>query len=99
MRLTRESVEKTANRIAKKMAVISKDHCNLRRIFTDYRRQTVIIYQKQTDQKYTQTMIYKLNKEESLKEISRMISGDQRSEASMEHAKEMKTLADQTKLY
>ena len=34
-------------------------------------------------------MIYKLNKEESLKEISRMISGDQRSEASMEHAKEM----------
>ena len=38
-------------------------------------------------------------KEESLKEISRMISGDQRSEASMEHAKEIKTLADQTKLY
>ena len=54
---------------------------------------------KQTDQKNTQTMIRKLNESESLKEISRMISGDQWSETSMEHAKEMKSLADETKLY
>ena len=47
---------------------------------------------KQTDQKNTQTMIRKLNESESLKEISRMISGDQWSETSMEHAKEMKSL-------
>ena len=31
----------------------------------------------------------------TLKEISRMISGDQWSETSMEHAKEMKSLADE----
>ena len=41
-------------------------------------------------------MIRKLNESESLKEISRMISGDQWSETSMEHAKEMKSLADET---
>ena len=92
----------TANRVAKKMAVISKDHqviaiTHLPQIAA--MADSHYFIRKQTDQKNTQTMIYKLNKEESLKEISRMISGDQRSEASMEHAKEMKTLADQTKLY
>ena len=92
----------TANRVAKKMAVISKDHqviaiTHLPQIAA--MADSHYFIRKQTDQKNTQTMIYKLNKEESLKEISRMISGDQRSEASMEHAKEMKTLVDQTKLY
>ena len=74
----------TANRVAKKMAVMADSHYFIR---------------KQTDQKNTQTMIRKLNESESLKEISRMISGDQWSETSMEHAKEMKSLADETKLY
>lgn len=92
----------TANRVAKKMAVISKDHqviaiTHLPQIAA--MADSHYFIRKQTDQKNTQTMIYKLKKEESLKEISRMISGDQRSETSMEHAKEMKTLADQTKLY
>lgn len=92
----------TANRVAKKMAVISKEH---QVIAITHLPQIVAMadshyfIRKQTDQKNTQTMIYKLKKDESLKEISRMISGDQRSETSMEHAKEMKTLADQTKLY
>ena len=92
----------TANRVAKKMAVISKEHqviaiTHLPQIAA--MADSHYFIRKQTDQKNTQTMIYKLKKDESLKEISRMISGDQRSETSMEHAKEMKTLADQTKLY
>lgn len=92
----------TANRVAKKMAVISKDHqviaiTHLPQIAA--MADSHYFIRKQTDQKNTQTMITRLNKEDSLKEISRMISGDQRSEASMQHAKEMKTLADQTKLY
>ena len=92
----------TANRVAKKMAVISKDHqviaiTHLPQIAA--MADSHYFIRKQTDQKNTQTMIYKLDKEQSLKEISRMISGDQRSETSMEHAKEMKSLADQTKLY
>lgn len=92
----------TANRVAKKMAVISKDHqviaiTHLPQIAA--MADSHYFIRKQTDQKNTQTMITRLNKEDSLKEISRMISGDQQSEASMQHAKEMKTLADQTKLY
>lgn len=92
----------TANRVAKKMAVISKDHqviaiTHLPQIAA--MADSHYFIRKQTDQKNTQTMIRKLNESESLKEISRMISGDQWSETSMEHAKEMKSLADQTKLY
>lgn len=92
----------TANRVAKKMAVISKDHqviaiTHLPQIAA--MADSHYFIRKQTDQKNTQTMIRKLDNEESLKEISRMISGDQWSETSMEHAKEMKSLADQTKLY
>ena len=92
----------TANRVAKKMAVISKDHqviaiTHLPQIAA--MADSHYFIRKQTDQKNTQTMIRKLNESESLKEISRMISGDQWSEKSMEHAKEMKSLADQTKLY
>ena len=92
----------TANRVAKKMAVISKDHqviaiTHLPQIAA--MADSHYFIRKQTDQKNTQTMIRKLNESESLKEISRMISGDQWSETSMEHAKEMKSLADETKLY
>lgn len=92
----------TANRVAKKMALISKDHqviaiTHLPQIAA--MADSHYFIRKQTDQNNTQTMITRLDKEDSLKEISRMISGDQRSEASMQHAKEMKTLADQTKLY
>ena len=92
----------TANRVAKKMAVISKDHqviaiTHLPQIAA--MADSHYFIRKQTDQKNTQTMIRKLNESESLKEISRMISGDQWSEMSMEHAKEMKSLADETKLY
>ena len=80
----------TANRVAKKMAVISKDHqviaiTHLPQIAA--MADSHYFIRKQTDQKNTQTMIRKLNESESLKEISRMISGDQWSETSMEHAK------------
>ena len=75
------------------MAVISKDHqviaiTHLPQIAA--MADSHYFIRKQTDQKNTQTMIRKLNESESLKEISRMISGDQWSETSMEHAKEMK---------
>ena len=70
----------TANRVAKKMAVISKDHqviaiTHLPQIAA--MADSHYFIRKQTDQKNTQTMIRKLNESESLKEISRMISGDQ----------------------
>mgnify|MGYP000787308832 CR=1 FL=1 len=93
---------RTAQKVSEKMAVIGQHHqvlCITHLPQIAAMADSHYFIRKQTDQKNTQTMIYKLNKEESLKEISRMISGDQRSEASMEHAKEMKTLADQTKLY
>ena len=93
---------RAAQKVAEKMAVISRSHqvisiTHLPQIAA--MADSHYFIRKQTDQKNTQTMIRKLNESESLKEISRMISGDQWSETSMEHAKEMKSLADETKLY
>ncbi len=92
----------TANRVAQKMAFISKDHqviaiTHLPQIASMADSHYYI--QKQTDQKKTSTMIKELNESESLEEISRMISGDQKTETSIENAKEMKSLANDAKLY
>ncbi len=92
----------TANRVAKKMAFISKDHqviaiTHLPQIAA--MADSHYFIEKQTDQKKTSTTIRQLNAKESLEEISRMISGDQRTETSMKNAKEMKSLANDVKLY
>lgn len=55
--------------------------------------------EKKTDQKKTTTEIRRLSEKESLEEISRMISGNERTETSMKNAEEMKSLANDAKLY
>ncbi len=84
------------------MAFISKDHqviaiTHLPQIAA--MADSHYFIEKQTDQKKTSTTIRQLNAKESLEEISRMISGDQRTETSMKNAKEMKSLANDVKLY
>ena len=92
----------TANRVAKKMAVISKKHqviaiTHLPQIAAMADSHYYI--EKKTDQKETTTKIRKLTEQQSLEEISRMISGDERTELSIKNAKEMKSLANDAKLY
>ena len=92
----------TANRVAKKMAVISKKHqviaiTHLPQIAAMADSHYYI--EKKTDQKETTTKIRKLTEQQSLEEISRMISGDERTELSIKNAKEMNSLANDAKLY
>lgn len=92
----------TANRVAKKMAFISQNHqviaiTHLPQIAA--MADSHYFIEKKTDQKKTLTTIRQLSDNESLEEISRMISGDQKTETSVENAKEMKSLANDAKLY
>lgn len=52
---------------------------------------------KSTDGERTKTAVQPLNEEERIKEIARMISGVQITEATLDHAKEMLEIAKQTK--
>ena len=92
----------TANRVAKKMAVISRKHqviaiTHLPQIAAMADSHYYI--EKKTDQNKTATEIQQLSEKESLEEISRMISGNERTETSMKNAEEMKSLANDAKLY
>ena len=92
----------TANRVAKKMAVISRKHqviaiTHLPQIAAMADSHYYI--EKKTDQNKTATEIRQLSEKESLEEISRMISGNERTETSMKNAEEMKSLANDAKLY
>lgn len=92
----------TANRVAKKMAWISRKHqviaiTHLPQIAAMADAHYSI--EKQTKDQKTTTQIRELKEQESLEEISRMISGNERTETSIENAKEMKSLANDAKLY
>lgn len=92
----------TANRVAKKMEVISRQHqviaiTHLPQIAATADSHYCI--EKQTDQKKTTTIIRELDSQESLEEIARMINGNERTEIALKNAKEMKTLANGAKLY
>lgn len=92
----------TANRVAKKMELISRNH---QVIAITHLPQIAAIadshyyIEKQTDQKKTTTIIRELDSKESLEEIARMISGNERTEIALKNAKEMKSLANDAKLY
>lgn len=92
----------TANKVARKMAVIAKDHqvlaiTHLPQIAAMADSHYYI--EKQADKKTTTTTIQRLSEEDSLKELSRMINGDDITEAVLKNSKEMKSLANDAKLY
>lgn len=92
----------TANKVARKMAVIAKDHqvlaiTHLPQIAAMADSHYYI--EKRADKKKTTTTIHRLSEEDSLKELSRMINGDDITEAVLKNSKEMKSLANDAKLY
>lgn len=92
----------TANKVARKMAVIAKDHqvlaiTHLPQIAAMADSHYYI--EKRADKKKTTTTIQRLSEEDSLKELSRMINGDDITEAVLKNSKEMKSLANDAKLY
>lgn len=92
----------TANKVARKMAVIAKDHqvlaiTHLPQIAAMADSHYYI--EKYADKKKTTTTIQKLTEADSLRELSRMINGDDITEAVLKNSKEMKSLANDAKLY
>ncbi|MBS7008017.1 DNA repair protein RecN [Anaerostipes sp.] len=92
----------TANKVARKMAVIAKDHqvlaiTHLPQIAAMADSHYYI--EKHADKKKTTTTIQRLSQEDSLRELGRMINGDDLTEAVLKNSKEMKCLANDAKLY
>lgn len=92
----------TANKVARKMAVIAKDHqvlaiTHLPQIAAMADSHYYI--EKYADKTKTTTTIQRLTEEASLRELGRMINGDDLTEAVLKNSKEMKCLANDAKLY
>ena len=90
----------TANRVAKKMAVISKDHqviaiTHLPQIAA--MADTHFEIEKHVEGTETITQIHPLEGEESVRELARLLGGAQITPAVLGNAREMKELAQQQK--
>ena len=91
---------RTAQKVAEKLAVISKQH---QVICITHLPQIAAMadchfeIRKSTDGSSTRTQITRLDEENTVKELARMLGGAQITEAVLENAGEMKRLAGQTK--
>ena len=91
---------RTAQKVAEKLAVISKQH---QVICITHLPQIAAMadchfeIRKSTDGSSTRTQIARLDEENTVKELARMLGGAQITEAVLENAGEMKRLAGQTK--
>ncbi|MBQ7707246.1 MAG: DNA repair protein RecN [Lachnospiraceae bacterium] len=92
----------TAQKVAEKMSVISRNHqviciTHLPQIaaMADYH----YVINKEVENNKTVTKIRKLNKSEEIDELARIIGGFDITDAILTSAKQMKGLADRTKLY
>ena len=88
----------TANRVAKKMAVISKDHqviaiTHLPQIAA--MADTHFLIEKMVDENHSETVIRPLDKSQSEQELARILGGVEITESVLENAREMKALANQ----
>lgn len=91
---------RTAQKVSEKMALISKNHqliciTHLPQIAAMADKHFVI--EKQVKENKTHTSVRKLNSEEEIKELARMLGGVSITETTMENAREMKELANSTK--
>ncbi len=91
---------RTAQKVAEKLAVISRSH---QVICITHLPQIAAMadchfeIKKSTDGSSTKTRIMRLNDEDTIKELARLLGGVQITDAVLENAKEMKNLAGQTK--
>ena len=93
---------RTAQKVSEKMVVIAKKHqllciTHLPQIASMADEHFVI--EKVTDGQKTTTRIVPLSKEDSVKELARMLSGAETTETVLSNAAEMKELAAKTKKY
>jgi DNA repair protein RecN (Recombination protein N) len=91
---------KTAWKVSEKLAVLRKRH---QVICITHLPQIAAMadahygIEKSVFEDKTHTQVRKLNQEESIKEIGRLLGTDQLTDAVLQNAREMKDLAEQTK--
>lgn len=93
---------RTAQAVAEKMSVIGRHHqviCITHLPQIAAQADTHYLIEKNVENNKTITNIRQLNKEEEISEIARLLGGAAITEATITSAKEMKGLADRTKIY
>ncbi len=93
---------RTAQAVAEKMSVIGRHHqliCITHLPQIAAMADTHYVIEKNVENNKTITNIKKLTKDEEISEIARLLGGAEITEATITSAKEMKGLADRTKIY
>ena len=93
---------RTAQAVAEKMSVIGRHHqliCITHLPQIAAMADTHYVIEKNVENNKTITSIKQLSKDEEISEIARLLGGAEITEATITSAKEMKGLADRTKLY
>lgn len=91
---------RTAQMVAEKMALIGRKHqviCISHLAQIAAMADTQYLIEKENDHNHTNSQIRKLNQEESVQELARILGGAQITDAVMKSAKEMKELACEVK--
>ena len=91
---------RTAQMVAEKLAVIAKEHqviCISHLAQIAAMADTQYLIEKRNDSDHTNSRIRKLNQEESVQELARILGGAQITEAVLKSAGEMKELAGEWK--
>ena len=92
---------KTAQMVADKLMSISKEHqviCISHLAQIAAMADSHYLIEKNTDDESTETNIYRLSREDSIKELVRISSGGEITETAIKHATEMKEMAERAKL-
>lgn len=92
---------KTAQMVADKLMGISKEHqviCISHLAQIAAMADSHYLIEKNTDDESTETNIYILSREDSIKELVRISSGGEITETAIKHATEMKEMAERAKL-
>lgn len=92
---------KTAQMVADKLMGISKEHqviCISHLAQIAAMADSHYLIEKNTDDESTETNIYRLLREDSIKELVRISSGGEITETAIKHATEMKEMAERAKL-
>lgn len=93
---------RTAWKVSEKMGILGKDHqliCITHLPQIAAMADSHFVIEKQVEEGRSITGIRELSREESVKELARMLGGDQITEAAVQNAEEMKVLAGKTKQY
>ncbi len=93
---------KTAQSVAKKLSIIGRQHqviCITHLPQIASMADSHFIIEKKVENNKTTTNIRKLDETSEIEEISRLLGGEEVTEATLTNAKEMKDLANKTKIY